>query len=326
MAGIFKANNPTNGILLVLYAIIIRSAGFFNYTLPIRSADDAFIYRGILKILDLGSISWIYPFVTLILIAIQAFYLNRISNSLRLFPKPNYLVGISYLLVASIVPQWYHFSAPLVASTLVIWIFHEMVKLQLHSNIRPRLFNLGMAVGLCLYIFPPAILFVVLLFAGLSMFKAFRINEWIIVIIGVAVPIYFYHAWQYLNFGFVSVRFPQLLLQFPINRLNNLKLTILVAFSVYVVLGFLYSQQNLRKQLVQTRNAWKLSYVYLFLSAILFFVTTATSEFYQIFIAVPVSLLAATAHFYLPKGWLSNLIHLLMLIFAIYVGYLRDLF
>jgi hypothetical protein len=326
VAGIFKANNPTNGILLVLYVIVIRSAGFFNYTLPIRSSSDAFLYRGILQVLDIGAISWMYPFVTLVLITIQAFFLNRISNSLRLFPKPNYLVGVSYILVSSIVPHWYHFSAPLVATTLIIWIYHEVVKLQLHSNIRARLFNLGMAAGLCLFVFPPAILFVLLIFAGLSMFKAFRINQWLIVLIGVAVPVYFYYSWQFLNDGVITNKFPHLFLHFPIDKLNNLKFTILLAFSIYVVLGLLYSQQNLRKQLVQTRNAWKLSYVYLVLSTVLFFVTTATSEFDQIFIAVPISLLAATAHFYLPKAWVSNLIHLLMLIFAIYVGYLQGFF
>lgn len=324
MAGIFKANNPTNNILLLIYAIVIRSAVFLYYSVPVRSDSDAFGYKVLLKVFDFSAyaFSWIYPFVTFLLVIAQTLFLNRVSNSLRLFPKPNYLVGICYLLVSSIVPQWYQFSAPLVATTIIIWMFNETVKLQLHHNIKSRLFNIGMAAGLSLFIYPPALLFVVIVFAGLTLFKAFRINEWLIVLIGVAVPIYFFYAWQYLNVGEITNRFPHLSFRFPLHKLNNLKLTILLVFSVYVVGGFIYSQQNMRKQLVQTRNAWKLIYVYLVLSSSLFIISLSSSEFNQIFIAVPISLLAAAVHFYLAKKWISNLLHLLMLIFAIYVGYI----
>ncbi len=323
MAGIFKANNPTNNILLVIYAVAIRAAGFLNYSTPVRDIGDAALYRGTLSFLDYlsQSISWIYPFVTLVLVLLQAFYINRIANSLKLFPKSNYLAGISYILLSSIVPNWYHFNAPLLATTIIIWVFSEVVKLQLHSQIKGRLFNIGMGVGTCLFIFPPALVFVLIIFAGLALFKAFRFNEWLIVIVGLLLPVYFFYSWQFLYFGEITNRFPNLIAHLPVKNLNNVKLTIILAFLVHAVLGFIFSQQNLRKQLVQTRNAWKLSYFYIVLASVVFFLTTSFNEFDQIFVAAPLSLLAAAMHFYLPKKWMSNILHILMLIFAIYIGY-----
>ncbi len=323
MAGIFKANNPTNNILLIIYAVALRGAGFFRYEMPVRSGNDAFIYRAVLRFGDLmaGYFSWIYPFLTLVLILAQAFLLNRISNQLRLFPKPNYLVAISYLIIGSLVPHWYHFNAALVASTIIIWSFNEVIKLQMFSDVKGRLFNIGMAIGCCLFIFPPSIVFLIIIFAGLVLFKPFRLNEWLIVLIGVLVPTYFYYSWQFLNYGSLAHRLPKFMFHLPFEELNNVKLTIMLAFAVHVVGGFLYTQQNLRKQLVQTRNAWKLTYIYLVLSVVLFFITTAFNQFDQLFIVAPMALLAAAFHFYLPKKWMSNLFHILMLIFAIYIAY-----
>ncbi len=323
MAGIFKANNPTNNILLVIYAVALRTAGFLHYNAPVRDAGDAALYRITLRFLDYisQSVSWIYPFVTLLLVLLQAFYINRIANSLKLFPKSNYLAGISYILLSSIVPNWYHFSAPLLAATIIIWVYSEVVKLQLHSQIKGRLFNIGMGLGICLFIFPPAAVFILIIFAGLALFKAFRFNEWLIVIVGLLLPVYFFYSWQFLYYGEISNRLPNLIAHLPVKNLNNVKLTILLAFLVHAGVGFLFSQQNLRKQLVQTRNAWKLSYFYIVLASFIFFLTTSSNEFDQIFIVAPLSLLAAAMHFYLPKKWMSNVLHFLMLIFAIYIGY-----
>lgn len=323
MAGIFKANNPTNNVLLVIYAVVIRAAGFLHYSTPVRDTADAALYRRTLIFLDYlsQSISWVYPFVTLVLILLQAFFINRIANNLKLFPKANYLAGISYILLSSIVPNWYQFSASLLAATIIIWVFNEVVKLQLHNQIKGRLFNIGMGMGICLFIFPPSVLFVLIIFAGLALFKAFRFNEWLIVVVGFLLPVYFFYSWQFLYYGEITNRFPSLVAHLPVKNLNNVKLTIILAFLVHAALGFIFSQQNLRKQLVQTRNAWKLSYFYIVLASVLFFLTTSFNEFDQIFIVAPLSLLAAAMHFYLPKKWMSNVLHILMLIFAIYIGY-----
>ena len=96
-------------------------------------------------------------------------------------------------------PEWNHFSAPLMVNTLVLFIFSGLFKISNQHSIKSTVYNIGVAVGISSFIFfPSIILFFWLIFALLVM-RSVRLNEWLICLLGVTTPYYFYAAYLFFS-------------------------------------------------------------------------------------------------------------------------------
>jgi len=128
VTGTFKANNPYNSFLLLVYGILLKLPMFLHPKIPQEQLIDGFLYKALLKWLQpvAGSFPLIYAFIAFILLYTQAVSFNKLVNDLRLMQKPNYLAGMSYLLVTSLFTVWNVLSAPLIINTLLIWVWARM--------------------------------------------------------------------------------------------------------------------------------------------------------------------------------------------------------
>ena len=93
------------------------------------------------------TIDLLYSILTFLLLFSQATLFNRIFNHHKVLPKPTYLPGMSYILITSLLPDWDHFSAPLLINTIMIWVWYRMM--DLYNSQRPgtAIFNIGIWTG-----------------------------------------------------------------------------------------------------------------------------------------------------------------------------------
>ena len=174
MVGLFKRKNPGNAILLLIYALVLKFPIFLNPKLPVQSPTDSYLYSRILQFLlpVSGGAGAVFSILAFFILFIQASLFNRIVNHHKLFPKSNFLAGMSYILVTSLVPSWNYFSAPLLVNLLLLWAWYRMLNLYNTNQPGAAIFNIGILLGFCTMLYFPAIVFVVLmLFALVTMRK-----------------------------------------------------------------------------------------------------------------------------------------------------------
>ena len=166
---------------------------FSETAIPYESAEAGFLYKMMYQWIAAASafFSGSSTIIAYLLIFLQAITLNGLVNEQKLFSQPHYLTAFCYLLISSMYPAWTVFSPGLVINTFLVWAWAKMVSLHLHSAPKGALFNLGLGFGICSFIYFQSVYLMLLMFVALFLFRPFKINEWLVTIMGLLTPYYF---------------------------------------------------------------------------------------------------------------------------------------
>ncbi|GAB2827626.1 DUF6427 family protein [Ferruginibacter profundus] len=323
MTGTFKANNPYNTFLLLIYGILLKLPMFLSPKVPQEQQIDGFLYRALLKWLHplAGGIPVIYPLIAYLLLYTQAVSFNKLVNELKLMQKPNYLTGMSYLLVTSLFSEWNMLSSPLIINTLIIWVWAKMSGLYNDENPKRSLFNIGIAIGIATFFYFPSLAFVVLVIFGLAIIRPFKLSEWFIALLGIVTPYYFLLAWAFLTDRWKNYQFPGIAVTSPKFNQTNWSYVAIIVVLITCVTGFFFVQQNFRRQLIQARKSWNLVFLYLLVAVFVPFINATHTFEYWILSAVPLSALLGAAFLYPNNRKIPLLLHWVMVAFVIAISY-----
>lgn len=323
MTGIFKANNPYNTFLLLIYGILLKLPMFIHPTIPVAQQTDGFLFKLFLNQLAVvgHAIPVIYPIIVYLLLFTQAITFNQLANEQRLMQKPNYLMAMAYLLITSLFKEWSLFSSPLIVNSLLIWIWARMSGLHYIKKPLATLFNLGMALGVVTFFYFPAIAFAALIIFGLLFTRPFKLAEWLTALFGIMAPYYFLAAYLYLTDTWKGYHFPGVAISLPKFNQTNWALAA-ISIVLFASLGGIYfMRKNYYRQLVQTRKSWNLVFLYLFISIFVPFINATNTFSYWILCAIPLSALIGCTFFYPEKKFFPHLFHWLIVGFVIAFGY-----
>jgi hypothetical protein len=324
LIGIFKQKNPGNALILLFYALALKFPFFLHPENYMANEGDNYIFKVIVRFLDpvLASFSLGYPLLAFMLLFTQATLLNRICNSLKIFPRSNFLVGMSYILITSLVHEWNLFSAPLLVNSLLIWIWYRLTNLYNNSSPKTAIFNVSMLVGLLPLIYSPTLIFLLLLLFALIVTRPFRITEWLVTLLGFTTPYYFLFVILFLTnqWDWHKV-IPTLVFHLP--RLpTSLWITAGITFMVLpFLIGGWYVQANLGKMLIQMRKSWSLLLMLLVVSVLIIVVNPGNNYLHWLPVIVPLSAFHAAAWYYLPGKWFPLLLHWMMAGFIVMLNY-----
>jgi hypothetical protein len=319
VTGIFKANNPSGNAILFVYAAVLKLPLFLHVHEPVLQASDGILYKGLLRFIDPAAhqFGFIYPALTFLLLFMQAVSFNKIVNDRRLHKQPNYLTGMSYLLVTSLLPDLFNFSAPLIINTFMIWIWGRLCILYNNPNPKATIFNIGLVTGVAVFFYFPSIFFLLLIMAGIAVARPFRLREWITGLVGVITPVYFFGAWLFLTGNSKNFHFPGFHFSYPHFNGSDWMAAGLILIALAVAAGLWFVNINMRRQVVQTRKSWQLLFLYLIVSALIPFINAGAGFSYWILTAVPLSPVIAAAFFYPQKKAFPLLLHWAM--FTVYI-------
>jgi hypothetical protein len=324
LIGIFRQKNPGNALVLLLYALALKFPFLLHPEKNAVSAGDNYIYNIIVQFLQPFTVNsaFVFSLLAFILLFAQATLLNRICNSLKLLPKSNFLIGMSYMLITSLVHEWNLFSAPLLVNSLLIWVFYRLINLYNNNSPKTAIFNVSMLVGLLPLMYSPAVVFLVLLMFALLLTRPFRITEWMVALLGFTTPYYFLFVvlflanqwnWQKVVPA-ISFHLPQL----P----GSLWITAGIGLMVIpFMIGAWYVQVNLGKMLIQMRKSWSLLLALLIVSVLIILVNPGNNYLHWLPVVVPLAAFHAAAYYYLPGRWFSLLLHWVMFGFIILLNY-----
>lgn len=296
---------------------------FIHPEIPQTQQLDGILYRSFLNWLapTAKTLPIIYSIIAFLLLYIQAITLNKLLNNHRLLPKPNYLAGMSYLLITSLFSEWYILSAPLIINTLLIWVLSRLCNLYNNPNAKTILFNVGMITGVATLFYFPSIAFSLLIIVGLTITRPFKLPEWIIALLGIITPYYFLGAWFFLTDRWASYRFPGVSVTLPKFNESAWAYIAIIFVLFTIIVGMIFIQNNMRRLLVQSRKSWSLIYLYLMVAIVVPFLNAAHSFDYWILTAVPISAFAAAAFLFPERKWFSFFIHWSLVALSVIVGY-----
>ncbi len=169
----------------------------------------------------IGYQGWIPDLLALLLIFVQGIMINAIVFQFRMSQEINLFPGLFYILIGSLIPDFYHLSPPLMANTfyiLAIWGLFGTYKVHSCAD---RIFNIGMWISIASLFYFSYLLFIFLAIVGLNILRAFRLKERLMVLVGAIIPYFymgFYFFWydkldqlyqvQFLsNFAFLDFHF-----------------------------------------------------------------------------------------------------------------------
>lgn len=323
MIGVFKSNNPYNTFLLLVYGLLLKLPIFIHPVVAVPRQTDGFLFKALLfQLSGVGkNLPVIYSLLTLLLLFTQAISFNALANGQRLMQKPNYLTAMGYLLITSLFAEWNVFSAPLIINTLLIWVWSGMSRLNNDQNPKTSLFNIGIAIGLSSFFYFPSIAFAALIVFGLLITRAFKITEWVVALLGIIAPYYFLLAYVFITDKWQGYQLPGVAVTFPHFYESRWALAAIIIVLFTCVTGFVFIQQNFRRQLVQARKSWNLIFLYLLIALFIPFINASHSFVYWILCAVPISVIAAAGFLYPTKKWFPLIIHWTIVAFVIAFSY-----
>lgn len=325
MIGIFRQKTPTNVLVLLVYALVLKFPLFLHPVAPTLHPEDNYLYRLILRGLDsvFGHSAIVYSILTFIILYIQAILFNRICNYDKLLPKPNFLPGMSYILITSLLPDWGHFSAPLLINSIMIWVFYRMI--ELYNSHRPlsSIFGIGIWTGIVSLLYIPAMAFLLLVLFGLITMRPFRIKEWLVGLLGFTFPYYFLFLVLYLtsHWDWKSV-VPHIVFTLPARPTYVWTILGMFWLVLLFIVGGYFVQKNLNKVLIQIRKSWSLLLLYLVVAMVIILINRADSYENWIVMAVPFAAFHAAAWYYPARKTAPLVLHWLIVAYILAFHYL----
>ena len=301
MIGIFKQKNPANLLFLLLTGIVVKLPMFTHPHSPVVREADGILYTKITSFLNplATSIPLLYPLLTFGLLFLQAVMLNRFTNTQRMMNKASYLPGMSYILLTSLLPEWNLFSAPLLINSILLFILSALFSIYNQQNAKGMIFNIGLALGIASFLLISSLTFILWILLALAVMRPFRINEWLICLLGITTPFYFYAIYIVITGRFSWDEFiPHITLGMP-----SLKQSAWLAGSVFLIMvpflmGGYYVQENLRRMLINVRKGWSLLLLYLLAALLVPFVNTSSTFENWIMAMIPMAAFHACTYFY----------------------------
>jgi len=190
VTGIFKTKNPANFFLLLVLAIVLKLPLFYTSSFDLPKTDDDVLYQSLLSFLNSKTKIFpkLYPFLSLLLLFTQALMFNSFINRQKMTGRQTFLPAMSYLLLTSLLPDWNYFSAPLLVNTIFIFILSSLFQIYNNEKAKGIIFNAGFAGGVAVFLYFPSLLFGIWMLLALMIMRPFKINEWILCIVGISTP------------------------------------------------------------------------------------------------------------------------------------------
>jgi hypothetical protein len=271
LIAIFLKRSPLNIFLLLLFAAVVKIPLFTAPRLPMGSSLDGELYVQLLDRLQHAGVGTplFYSTLAFLLLFGQALLLNYFFSQQKMLNQSTDLPGMAYLLLTSLFPQWSYFSAPLLMNGAVLYLLFLLFRLYNRSEVRSTLFNMGLLIGSAHFLYSPSFLLVLWVLPAIAIMRSFTIQEWMVTLLGLCTPFYFYAVWLFLVGGWPL---PPLLnvAHWKLPALTTIafwKAGALLLLVVPLLAGLYYVQDNTRKMLIQVRRGWSVFFLLLLLTA-----------------------------------------------------------
>ena len=314
----FREKSSVSVFWLIALSIVIHSHFIIAPPQVLVTDNDNWLSSLLSPLAGLPSVFLILLYHAIVII--QALRLSTVLNNLRMFPKLFFVPALCYLLITALYPLWNHITPALLINFFVIWLFSLMAKMYSSPQIKPLIYNIGFLTGFVALLYSPAIFLILAAFFALGLLRAFRLNEWMILLLGILTPAYLLAAILFLNDNLAH--FLTFLPHFHWHLLNiKEQEPLLIACGaglLLVVAGIFSWQANIGRMIIQTRRCWSLLFYMFLLSIPLLFGLDGEDMSALLLGTIPAAALASNTFVYSKNNLIQSILFWLIVIVIIF--------
>ncbi len=318
----FKSNRPFNYFLLLIYGLILSWSIFLKPSI-IDNSTTAFFSTLLIDFLKNIAIhiKISSSFLVVVLLFVQSMLLNQISIKQKLFPKTIYLTGMCFLLFTSLFVQRIELSEALIVSPVLLWVLSKICRLQNVHELKKTLYNIGFVYGIATLIFQPALLFIVVIIFALLLTRPFKLNEYLLLVLGAISPYYFLFCLFILSGWEIEGLLPIIQLNVPHVFFSNWEISALLIISMILLVSIYFIHINMRKLLVQSRNSWTIVFCYFFTSLFVPFFSKSDNLGDWIFVISPLAIISTSFFLYPKQNRIITILYWVLIILSFMIGF-----
>jgi len=305
--------------LMLIIAIGVWILPFLNAQQVLVSTPAPLYSLCLYWLKDQLVLSWL---ISLALILIEAFVLNKIVIEHQLLSKSTYIPGVLYVILISCVPEILPLHPILFCNLFFIITFNHLFSTYKKDNVSAICFNSGLMVGIAsLFHYPVLFTFLIVLVA-LKQLRPFDWKEWASAILGLAVPYLFLFTYVYWNGAFAETlsgapSFSFILSEIAFNFTYPV-FFLLVMFLVLIIITLNPVIIEIKSSKVKVRKVFTLL-IWFFLLTVLLMPGFSQFLLYNIAIlSIPLSIYFATYFVNDEKPLLKEIIFILLICLLIY--------
>lgn len=323
MLNLFRTNQLILGVFLLGYALLLRFWLLFTAG-PTKNEPDYQLLSGWLWDMLKGTI-WLPALVTTVVIWIQAILINALVARNRMASEINLFPGLFYILIVSALPVFQEFSPIHLANTFLILAVGQIYRVYKKNACTDHLFNSGLLIGIASLFYSPYIFFLLPMLLGLNSLRAFKLKEWLAVIIGSIVPIIWLLIYAFLNDNLEN-RWDVwsggiALFDIQWRSLQQYELIGLVLIGGLVLTVVMNYNANIQKTIIEVRKKIDLLYLVLFFGLITAIFSESVSMVNLLMVTVPCGILLSFMFTRMSRAT-AELVHLFLLIGVLVYHYL----
>ncbi len=318
----FKTNRPYNSFLLFVYGLVLCWSALAKPFVLTAEKGDGFGWRLIMQFLSLknGQSNFALALFFMVMVFTLALLINRLSILQRLFTRLHYLTGMSFLLLLSVLVSRFAFSSSLFSCVLLLSMLNKTASLQNATNPKTDIFNIALVFGLASTFFAPSIWFLSVLMLSMIFSRPFKLNEWLLMVVGFLTPYYFFYTVSFIAGNKIENFEILFRLHKPSIALSLAESVLYLFLIVLVTVGMYYVQFNMRRLLVQSRKTWSFLTLWMIVGVLIPFLNSDFQFCDFIFLLPPLAAFISAFFCYQPKSWISVVLHWLVIALSIVIG------
>lgn len=322
MLRLFRTNQISASLLLVFYALLLRASVFIIPYEKLQTSTGIFsdwVYSIV------GTSGWVSETLALLLVFIQAVAINAIINDHKLNATVNMFPGVFYILLCSTFPETLHLSPLILANTFLLIALAALLNTYKSINRVDRIYNIGFWIGISSLFYPPYIWFILAAFSGLSILRAFRFQERLMVITGALTPfvlVFVYYFWLDQPYLVLLKQFvePFDFLNFPLSAFSVKAAVMLAGTGILLLILLLGQSSFLFRKTIDVRKKINILYWMLFSGGMtILFLHNWTLD-HLLILSIPSGVLLSFAFTQLSNKW-AEAIHFLLILGILLLHY-----
>lgn len=323
MLSIFQNNRVSTSILLALYVVLTHATALFGWIQcsPWPTTDGSMLYKSLFGWAETNAF---YSAITAAaLVYIQALMVNRLADEFRLMDERNWLPGLFYVLVSSVLPEFLFVSAPLVAATFVPISLKRIFKSYKIAQATGLVFDAAFWMSVAGLFYPPALILLGAAYIGVMVMRSFNLREQLVFFTGAGVPLFLAwlgYFWSDQGQLFRATQFGEIFQLYRFNVTFDTLMLVKTAFLGVLLLVFVFGLgQYFQRKLIQTQKAVTTLYWVLFTGGLLMMLRSVWRWEHFLLPAAAAGIFLAFSFQGIRNRFLAEMLHLALLALLFFI-------
>jgi hypothetical protein len=304
LVGVFKSNQKLVNGLVILFTVLLWIPAFF---IERDTATASFISSGFL---------WLDIIIAIILISIQAIYLNIIVNEYKLVENNSHLTSLIFVLFNSCFIKLFSLNQVVIANTFILLGVHQLLRVYDTKGGFALSFNAGFLISIATVIYLPNGVLLLFLWFGLIYMISPKWRDFIITLIGFSIPVIYVVCYSYFFGDLEGFKWTDYIKEVFNLRWSEFSVLLKVLFFVIlsvIILSFMRITSFMNKGALRTR---KMLVVIIIMTVFGFGTLLLNKVDYLatfVLLTIPISIVVANFFQNIKKKWLSELLFITLL-------------